>query len=176
MTPAELTDVLRLHAAWRLGDPGGVCANLRDADLRGANLGGAYLGDAYLGGANLGDAYLVGANLVDVRGLVPAVVLLASWGTVSPDLCRDLMRWDADNHPDPGAFDRWAAGGPCPYDDVLVARAAQFAQTKEHWSPGPCPRPYDLMVRVLAEKCPTWTDEQMVAFEARFAAPKEGAS
>ena len=156
MTPAELTDVLRLHAAWRLGDPGGVCANLRDADLRGANLGGAYLGD--------------------VRGLVPAVVLLASWGTVSAGLCRDLMRWDAANHPDPGAFDRWAAGGPCPYDGVLASHAAQFVQSKEHWSPGPCPRPYDLVVRVLAEKCPAWTAEQVAAFEARFAAPKEGAS
>ena len=88
----ELKEILAKHRAWRFGEAGGECANLRGANLRGAylrgaDLGGADLRDAYLGGAylrganlrganlrganlggaNLGGAYLRGANLGDVK-------------------------------------------------------------------------------------------------------------
>jgi pentapeptide repeat protein len=152
-------------------------ANLGGADLRGANLQGANLGDANLGDANLWSANLRDANLggADLRGANlqganlqgahledakwddathwPAItaVLLASWGKVSDELCRDLMRYDAVCYPDPTAFDRWAKGGPCPYDNVHIGRAAYFVQKKELWAPGNV-RPYDIFQRLLAEK------------------------
>jgi hypothetical protein len=160
-------------------------AYLRGADLQGADLQGAYLRGAYLQGADLRGADLRGADLqgadlrgadlrgADLRGAdlpAPTIVLLAFWGALSGGLTADLMRLDAACHPDPTAFDRWAAGGSCPYEGVRVQRAAEFKEVRELWVPGPCPRPYDLMVAVLAEKCPDWTDERRAAFEATFAA------
>ena len=123
-------------------------------NLRGANLSGADLREANLSRANLPS---------------PTVVLLATWGDLSQQLCADLMLFDARNHPDPTAFDRWANGsGECPYDGVHVSRAANFTENKEYWGQGqPC-RPYDLMVRVLAEKCPDWSDERVAEFMKAF--------
>jgi hypothetical protein len=150
-------------------------ANLGDANLRGANLGGAYLGGANLGGANLrdanlGDANLRGANLRGANLGAPCVMIAAgSWGELSDELTADLMLWDAANHPDPEAFDRWANGGACPYAAVKIARAAQFQEKKHLWGKGQVCRPWDLWQRLLAEKCPDWTDEQVAEFEKRFA-------
>jgi hypothetical protein len=158
-------------------------AYLAGANLAGAYLAGAYLAGAYLAGANLAGAYLAradlaradlygayldGANLDGATLPAPTVVLLASWGTLPDDLTRDLMRYDAACHPDPARFDAWAKGGSCPYDGVKVGRAAHFTERRSLWSPGPSERPYDLMVRVLAAKCPPWTEEQRAAFAARF--------
>src|SRR5579859_5401181 len=144
-------------------------ADLRGADLRGANLYGANLGGANLGGADLRGANLGGANLYGAKNLIPAVILASgSWGEVSDELCADLMLWDAANHPDPESFDRWARGGECPYADVPVSRACNFREKRELWGKGQLCRPYDLMMRLLAEKCPEWTDEQIKEFEARF--------
>src|ERR1041385_7738461 len=131
-------------------------ANLRGAYLEGANLRGAYLRGAYLRGAYLRGAYLRGAYLPS-----PTAVLLATWGDLSPQLVADLMLFDSTCHPDPSAFDRWAAGGKCPYSGVHVERGAHFSEDRELWGKGvPC-RPYDLMARVLAEGCPDWTAEQI---------------
>ena len=108
---------------------------------------GAYLARAYLAGANLVDANLVDANHLPS----PAAILSGNWGEVPDDLCMELMRWDAANHPDPTAFDRWAAspGGPYPYDGVKVARATWFREKRELWSPGPSMRPYDLAMKMM---------------------------
>ena len=144
-------------------------ANLRGADLRGANLRGANLRGADLRSANLIRADLSGADLSGADLPAPTVVLQAYWGMLSDGITADLMRFDAACHPDPTAFDRWAAGGPCPHDRDHIPRAASFTDRRYLWAPGPCPRPYDLLVVVLAEKCPAWTDEQRTAFEARFA-------
>jgi hypothetical protein len=62
-TPAEIAEVLRLHALHRAGDPAGKRANLTRANLSGANLSGANLSGADLSGANLTRANLSGANL-----------------------------------------------------------------------------------------------------------------
>jgi hypothetical protein len=83
------------------------------------------------------------------------------------------MLWDAANHPDPEAFDRWASGGACPYSaEVLgenkVARAAQFSEKKILWGKGQMCRPYDLMMRLRAEKIPDWSDAEVAAFKAKF--------
>ncbi len=149
-------------------------ANLRGANLYGAGLHGANLRGADLRGADLRGTDLYGANLygADLRGAdlpAPTAVLLASWGEVSDALCRDLMTYDSACHPDPTAFDRWVKGGECPYSGVKVERAALFQEKRVLWdATAPLCRPYDLMQRVLAEKCPAWTDEQKAAFEAKF--------
>ncbi len=128
-------------------------ADLREADLRGADLRGADLRGADLRGADLWEADLRGANIEKVSWPSPTIVLLASWGTVSSDLCLELMRYDAFNHPDPKAFDAWAENGTCPYDDVHIERAASFTEKKGAWSPGPAKSAYALMQMLLKECC-----------------------
>ena len=143
-------------------------ANLRYADLWYANLGYANLGYANLGYADLRYANLGYANLGYANLPSPTMVLLAVWGELSPELTADLMLFDASAHPDPSAFDRWAQGGSCPYAGVKVQRAANFQEKKELWGKGQACRPYDLMVRVLNEKCPEWSEEQQRAFIREF--------
>jgi hypothetical protein len=96
------------------------------------------------------------------------MVLLANWGKLSDELTADLMVWDSLNHPNPSSFDVWAKGGLCPYKDVKVQRAANFQEKRELWGKGKVCPPYELMQRVLAEKCPHWTKEQEEKFEYRF--------
>jgi hypothetical protein len=132
-------------------------ANLSMADLSGANLHGANLSRANLHGANLSRANLSMADLSGTYLPAPTVMLLALWTEVGDDLCRDLMRWDAMNHPDPRAFQRWAEGGPCPYTGVGMGRAAHFQERKELFSLGPCPTPYALLLRCFAENNVTHT-------------------
>jgi len=122
-------------------------ANLSSANLSSANLYGADLRGANLYGANLRSAVLSSANLPS-----PTMVLLASWGEVSDSLCADLMLFDASCHPDPTAFDRWAADGPCPYAGVHVQRACNFQEDKAQWGEGTQCKPYDLMLRLFQEK------------------------
>ena len=57
-TDLELRGILEKHSLWLAGDPNGVRANLREADLSEANLYGANLREA-----NLSEANLYGANL-----------------------------------------------------------------------------------------------------------------
>lgn len=137
--PADISNALFAHSEWfargctgpgQLSMPG---ANLTGADLRGADLRGAY-----------------GSP---VRWPSPTMVLMANWGRVSAELCRDLMNFDAACHPDPGAFQRWADDGDCPYADCPVERAVNFIEDRIHWDPSaPLCRPYDLMTRLIAER------------------------
>ena len=145
-------------------------ADLRGANLRGADLCGADLRGADLYGADLRGANLRGADLQKAKLPAPTVVLLASWEEVAPQLCADLMVFDASCHPEPTKFDVWANGGECPYLGVAVERAAQFKESKEIWNQkvGVICRPYDLMMRLINEKCPVWTEEQRIAFEVSF--------
>ena len=117
----------------------------KDADIAWANLSWADLSGAYLSWANLS-----GANY-----LAPPMVLLASWGDVSDDLCADLMNYDASNHPDgAAAFASWAAGGPCPYTGCRVARSANFSERQSCYRPErPLQSALPLMDRLIAEKC-----------------------
>ncbi len=135
----------------------GACLN--GADLRYSNLNGAYLRYSNLNGACLTDASLHlanlrGANLTGARLPSPTMMLLAWWGELSDSLTALAMAYDASCHPDPSAFSVWANGGPCPYDEVKVYRACNFRERKECWDPDlPAPRPYDLMVELIREKC-----------------------
>ena len=145
-------------------------ADLCGADLYGADLYGADLRGANLRGADLYGANLRGANLQETKFPAPTVILLANWGEVTLQLCADLMVFDATCHPEPVKFDVWANGGECPYFGVSVERAAQFKESKEIWNQkvGVICRPYDLMMRLINEKCPAWTEEQKASFEASF--------
>ena len=127
-----------------------VNANLGGATLWGANLRGAYLPGAYLPGADLRGADLQGAFLP-----APSMVLLAYWGEVSDKLCTELMRHDASGHPNPKDFVAWAKGGPCPYAATKIQRLANFNQKINLWKKGKSLPVYELMVRVLREKCKT---------------------
>ncbi len=55
-TAEQLEEIIRLHIAWRKGEPGGVRADLIRADLSGADLRGADLSGADLSGADLSGA------------------------------------------------------------------------------------------------------------------------
>ena len=59
----NLSETLRLHDLWLIGDPAGNRAELYGANLSGANLSGAILSGAILYGADLSGAILSGANL-----------------------------------------------------------------------------------------------------------------
>jgi len=122
-------------------------ANLRYADLYGANLRGADLSGADLYGADLYGADLYGANLS-----APTMLLLATWGTLSDELTADLMLLDASAHPNPEAFQKWADGGPCPYEGVKVQRIANFQENRKLWGKGKPDTIYNLMTRILKEK------------------------
>ena len=63
MTKEELSEIIRLHAKWLSDEPGGIRADLRDANLRRADLSGADLSGADLRDANLSRADLSGADL-----------------------------------------------------------------------------------------------------------------
>lgn len=111
--------------------------------------------------ANLEDAKLIDCSLkqssfdfAKARRLSfsPPEMLLAQWGECSDKLTTELMRYDAANHPDPAAFDRWAKGGPCPYGRYSVLRAANFAQKQDAWSPGPAKPALELVKMLFREK------------------------
>jgi hypothetical protein len=127
-------------------------ADLWSADLRLANLQSADLQSADLRLANLQSADLQSADLTKAQLPAPTMVLMASWGSVSAELCADLMMYDASCHPNQNAFDTWAAGGPCPYEGVNVQRACNFKEQKKLWGKGKFRKPINLMLRLFKEK------------------------
>ena len=62
-----LSEILKKHSQWLLGEETGQRANLRGANLRGADLSGADLRNANLRGAVLNGAVLSGADLRGVN-------------------------------------------------------------------------------------------------------------
>jgi hypothetical protein len=174
-------EMQKAHILWLRGDIIGIradlrSANLRSANLRSANLTGANLTGADLTGANLTGADLTGADLTgaDLTGAnlwcanltgadltsadltsanLPGAphILLANWGSTSDELCGELMRYDAANHPKPEMFDIWSAGGKCP---MIVGweRAANFTEKRDSWKPGPALPALELVMRLFQEK------------------------
>ena len=90
----NIKEILDKHKKWLLGEGGGECANLCDADLRGADLRGADLCDADLRGANLRGANLCGADLcsADLRGADLRGADLCSADLRGADLCDAALR------------------------------------------------------------------------------------
>ena len=105
--------------------------------------------------ANLRGADLRGADLQSADLPAPTMVLLATWGELSPKLTTELMKYDAFFHPNPKAFAEWAKDGSCPYSNVKVQRAANFLENKKLWKKGTPKSGYALMVAVLREKTKT---------------------
>jgi hypothetical protein len=80
-------------------------------------------------------------------------LLRADLGLLNNDLTLELMRRDADAHPNPELFDAWADGGPCPYDGVPVRRLFFFSEQSDLWKPGkPEMSTYDLIYAIAKEK------------------------
>jgi hypothetical protein len=161
---SSVAKTVKIYSRWDgslLGEfPGAdIKEALENAARSKANLDGANLDGANLDGANLVRANLDGANLVRANLPSPGVVLLACWGDLSDATTLALMRLDASAHPDPFAFDRWAAGGVCPYTGVRVERAARFQERRHLWIPGPPPTLWEALCMVLDEKCPGWRGE-----------------
>ena len=132
-------------------------ANLREADLSGciligSNFENADLSHADLSNCSLSCANLAGANLTCASHSVPQM-LVAFWGDVSEELCRDMMRLDASAHPEPRLFDNWAyydAG--CPYLDSYISRVCYFNEDPDFWKSGRPPSLWRIWCRLAAEK------------------------
>ncbi len=151
LSNADLSNANLRNADLRYADLSN--ADLRNADLSNADLWYADLSNADLWYADLSNANLSNADLSNANLPAPTAVLLANWGEVSDELTLELMRYDAEHHQDPEAFDKWAAGGPCPYKGAKYQRAANFREKRELWKPGRAPRGFDLMVACIKEKC-----------------------
>ena len=84
---------------------------------------------------------------------VPISILTARLDDVSDSITLELMRRDANFHPNPEKFDEWAAGGPCPYTKSLCQQAHHFTIKKSLWVPGkPTMTDYELLMAIAAEK------------------------
>jgi len=125
-------------------------ANLWEADLRSANLKGAILR-----GADLKKANLRGANLwwADLEGAISVNLYEAYWGKLSDELTLEGMRKDAASHLDPEAFERWAKGEGCPYENSVLPRKWLFIEKKNLWRKGkPKLSEGEFLKRILEEK------------------------
>jgi uncharacterized protein YjbI with pentapeptide repeats len=138
--------------------------NLRGVTFYSCNLGDAQFHDCDLTGANLSyvnltDAEIHGCNLTNAFLPSPTMMLMAEWGNCTRLLTRDLMRYDAANHPNPQAFIEWGKNwGECPYAVVSLQRAAHFKENRDliraDFLKLPVKSAHSLMVRLLKEHCP----------------------
>jgi len=90
------------------------------------------------------------ADLREAKLPPPTVLLLCYWGRLSDKLTRELMRYDASNHPDPSKFDRWAKGGSCPYGTGF-SRVANFQEDRTVWKPGKAKSARELVLMLFTE-------------------------
>jgi hypothetical protein len=93
----------------------------------------------------------------DLRSAIlpaPTIVLLANWGSVSEQLCADLMEYDSWIHGNREAFNEFARTGKCPYNGHGECRAANFPESKTIWAKqiGQLHSPRELMLRLFQEK------------------------
>lgn len=147
-------------------------ANLEGANAKKANFKGAILYHANLSDANFNYTNLTGAdlrnshiyatsffkaNLKHARLPSALVFLQASWYSdkLPNSLIQDLMNFDAQNHPNPQAFDGWGAGGPCPMNDVKLDRAIPFfGENRQLWCPNRTVKsPFELLKELIKATC-----------------------
>jgi hypothetical protein len=156
LSGADLGEADLRWADLRSADLGGANlrkANPKEANLRWANLRGADLGEADLRWANLSEANLSEANLSGAKYSVQAV-LRSFWGDLSDTLCLELMRHDAENHPQGvEAITEWAAGRNNTCLFTRFQTAFHFYPRRKIWEPGPPQlRGWELLVALAAEK------------------------
>jgi hypothetical protein len=86
--------------------------------------------------------------------------------TKEKKLIRDLMIWDAQNHPYPKRFNTWAKSrrNRCPYAGLSLHRAARFHENWSYWPGWDKAKnvkinPYNLLMRVMKANgnTVTWT-------------------
>ena len=109
-------------------------ANLTRANLTGVNLTGANLTGANLTGADLTEANLTRADLTRANYSPSLILHQVNWESVSTKLCKLLMAIDAQNHPNPKAFDSWKNNGDCPYSNTNELRVVSFHENRHLWS------------------------------------------
>jgi hypothetical protein len=80
-------------------------------------------------------------------------MLYSNLSLVSDNITLELMRRDAQFHPNPFKFDEWAKGGKCPYDNCICQQAYHFEHNSELWVPGkPTMTDYELLLAIAKEK------------------------
>lgn len=113
--------------------------------------------------ANLRYADLRSADLRSAHNVAPTQLLLLNWGSVSDELCVELMRYDASNHSDRSKFDDWVKTDKCPYDNERFQRAANFSESKNLWKEHGYAQPksaYELVIMLFKEKEIKFHDEE----------------
>ena len=131
-------------------------SDLSRADLSGANLSGADLSGANLSGVDLFRAKLSGADLSRAKiefPKFPSIRTLSSMPlkSISDEIILELMRWDAQAHPNPQLFDVWAKGGDCPYQNE--ERWWMMPEKREVWKLGnPTMRLSDLILEICRQE------------------------
>ena len=98
-------------------------------------------------------------------GTLSVNILRSRLGTLSKKLTLELMRRDADSHPNPKLFDDWKTNdGKCPYSNN-ESRMHYFNENIDWWKKGkPEMRTWDLMVAIAKEKKwrgKSWEIEEM---------------
>ena len=82
-------------------------------------------------------------------------ILLSQLGKLPDKITLELMRRDAQFHPDPKKFDEWAKGGACPYSNsnCITRQIYNFDISRELWKKGkPTMSEYDLFMAIAKEK------------------------
>ena len=84
---------------------------------------------------------------------IAITMLLSQLGKTLPNTTLELMRRDAQFHPNPEKFDEWAKGGPCPYSNCICQRVYHFEHDATIWQPGkPTMSDYELFMAIAKEK------------------------
>ena len=145
--------------------------NLSGSDLSRINLSGSDLSGSDLSGSNLSwsdlswsDLSRINLSWSDLSGSIlsgsnlefwqfPSIRLLSSLQlkNISNETILELMRLDADAHPNPQAFDIWSNGGPCPYQNE--ERWWYLPTKRGIWKPGkPTMKLSDLIIQICKEE------------------------
>jgi len=132
-------------------------ADLFGASFFGANLHGVDFSEADLSRTNFSGASFSKVNFY-MTSLYRANLEFPKFPSIrfisqirlhhlSPDLTLELMRRDASAHPCPEKFDKWAKGGPCPYQNE--ERFWLFEEKRQLWKAGkPRMRDSDLIIEI----------------------------
>lgn len=106
-------------------------------------------------GTNFDNAILDYIIFIDCYSICPTRMLLAYWGMLSSSLTKELMRYDAENHPNKERFRHWVKDHSCPYQDCAIGRVALFSENStiyQHAKKNTRALPaYELMLRCFKE-------------------------
>ena len=125
------------------------------ASLRSGQLFDSQFRSCRFEGANFDNANIHNVNFLNCYSICPTRMLLAHWGILSHSLTKELMRYDAENHPDKERFRQWVKEDSCPYQDCAIGRVALFSENStiyQHAKKNTRALPaYELMLRCFKE-------------------------